>query len=208
MTFIGNIWISEGVEYQTLSNTKRGTDLGMLVVLFFSPLHPLHKYTHRAHLIIYFMATYNILVVSNYFQFEIFWKHNINRTSPKPNHPLHYLKLVVTGIVVLFQDRMRVGFMTYDSKINFYNIKGNLSQPQQLTVGDVDDMFVPLVDGLLCSLEESETVIDSLLEQIPIMFGETRETETILAPVIQAGKEAFKVSNDLLPLLFYEPPSP
>ena len=117
---------------------------------------------------------------------------------------MHYLKLVLTGIVVLFQDRMRVGFMTYDSKINFYNIKGNLSQPQQLTVGDVDDMFVPLVDGLLCSLEESETVIDSLLEQIPIMFGETRETETILAPVIQAGKEAFKVSNDLLPLLFYE----
>ena len=121
---------------------------------------------------------------------------------------MHYLKLVLTGNVVLFQDRMRVGFMTYDSKINFYNIKGNLSQPQQLTVGDVDDMFVPLVDGLLCSLEESETVIDSLLEQIPIMFGETRETETILAPVIQAGKEAFKVSNDLLPLLFYEPPSP
>ena len=88
---------------------------------------------------------------------------------------------------------MRVGFMTYDHKINFYNIKGNLSQPQQMTVGDVDDMFVPLVDGLMCSLEESESVIDSLLEQIPIMFGETRETETILAPVIQAGKEAFKV---------------
>jgi protein transport protein SEC24 len=45
----------------------------------------------------------------------------------------------------------------------------------------------------MCSLAESESVIDSLLEQIPIMFGETRETETILAPVIQAGKEAFKV---------------
>jgi hypothetical protein len=26
------------------------------------------------------------------------------------------------------------------------------------------------------------------------MFAETRETETILAPVIQAGKEAFKVT--------------
>lgn len=90
---------------------------------------------------------------------------------------------------------MRVGFMTYDHKINFYNIKGTLSQPQQLTVGDVDDMFVPLVDGFMCSIEESESVIDSLLEQIPIMFAETRETETILAPVIQAGKEAFKVSQ-------------
>lgn len=93
------------------------------------------------------------------------------------------------------KDRMRVGFMTYDNKINFYNIKGTLSQPQQLTVGDVDDMFVPLVDGLMCSVDESEAVIDSLLEQIPILFGETRETETVLAPVIQAGKEAFKAAN-------------
>ena len=37
---------------------------------------------------------------------------------------------------------------------------------------------------------------DSLMEQIPAMFGDTRETETILGPVIQAGKEAFKVRNN------------
>ncbi len=85
--------------------------------------------------------------------------------------------------------------MTYDSKINFYNIKGALTQPQQMTVGDVSDMFVPLVDGFMCSVEESEAVIDSLMEQIPTMFAETRETETILGPVIQAGKEAFKAAN-------------
>ena len=107
-----------------------------------------------------------------------------------------------------------------------------------MTVGDVGDMFVPLVDGFMCNVEESEAVIDryfiffvksqknygfeiffheiastsrwskitpilklifvlslySLMEQIPLMFGETRETETVLGPVIQAGKEAFKVS--------------
>ena len=85
--------------------------------------------------------------------------------------------------------------MTYDSKINFYNINGaKLSQPQQMTVGDVHDMFVPLADGLFTSLDESEAVIDSLMEQIPQMFADTRETETVLGPVIQAGKEAFKVT--------------
>ena len=86
--------------------------------------------------------------------------------------------------------------MTYDSKINFYNINGaKLSQPQQMTVGDVHDMFVPLADGLFTSLDESEAVIDSLMEQIPQMFADTRETETVLGPVIQAGKEAFKVKS-------------
>merc|ERR1719385_432757 len=90
---------------------------------------------------------------------------------------------------------MRVGFMTYDSKINFYNCNSKLAQPQQMTVGDVGDMFVPLSEGFFVSPEDSEAVIDSLMETIPSMFGETRETETILGPVIQAGKEAFKAAN-------------
>merc|ERR1719336_2934630 len=90
---------------------------------------------------------------------------------------------------------MKVGFMTYDSKINFYNCNAALAQPQQMAVGDVDDMFVPLAEGLMVDVNQSEAVIDSLLEQIPAMFAETRETETILGPVIQAGKEAFKAAN-------------
>ena len=71
-----------------------------------------------------------------------------------------------------------------------------------MTVGDVGDMFVPLSEGFFVSPEDSEAVIDSLMETIPQMFGETKETETILGPVIQAGKEAFKVraflSNPIL----------
>merc|ERR1712088_238850 len=85
--------------------------------------------------------------------------------------------------------------MTYDSKINFYNCNAALAQPRQMTVGDVDDMFVPLAEGLMVDVNQSEAVIDSLMEQIPAMFGDTRETETILGPVIQAGKEAFKAAE-------------
>lgn len=93
------------------------------------------------------------------------------------------------------KSNMKVGFMTYDSKINFYNCNSALAQPQQMTVGDVEDMFVPLAQGLMVDITQSEAVIDSLLDQIPRMFSETRETETILGPVIQAGKEAFKAAN-------------
>lgn len=72
-------------------------------------------------------------------------------------------------------------------------LKGNLAAPQMLVVGDVQDMFMPLLDGFLCTPEESETVIDALMEQIPAMFAETRETETVLLPAILAGMEALKV---------------
>lgn len=36
-------------------------------------------------------------------------------------------------------------------------------------------------------------VFHSLLDQIPEMFADTNESETIFAPVIQAGMEALKV---------------
>lgn len=68
-----------------------------------------------------------------------------------------------------------------------------MAAPQMLVVGDVHEMFMPLLDGFLCTPEESGPVIDALMQQIPAMFADTRETETILLPAIQAGMEALKV---------------
>lgn len=99
--------------------------------------------------------------------------------------------------------KMRVGFITYDKSVHFYNIKSNLAQPQQLVVGDIHEMFMPLLDGFLADPEESEAVIDQLMEQIPKMYGETRETETILMPAIQAGLEALKASECAGKLLIF-----
>merc|ERR1719435_551679 len=93
------------------------------------------------------------------------------------------------------KSNMKVGFMTYDKSIHFYNLSPRLAQPQQLAVGDVDDMFVPMAEGLMVDVAEAEANIDSLMEQLPSLFSETRETETILAPVVQAGKEAFRAAG-------------
>lgn len=88
------------------------------------------------------------------------------------------------------ESEIRVGFLTYAKEIHFYNVKNSLAQPQMLVVSDTEDVFMPLMDGFLVKLSESEAVIDSLLAQIPQMFAESRETETILGPVVQAGLEA------------------
>ncbi|XP_044766723.1 protein transport protein Sec24C isoform X2 [Coccinella septempunctata] len=91
--------------------------------------------------------------------------------------------------------KMKVGFITYDSTVHFYNIKGTLAAPQMLVVGDTHEIFMPLLDGFLSRPEESEVIIDALMEQIPNMFGGTRQTETILLPAILAGVEALKASE-------------
>ncbi|NXQ63690.1 SC24C protein, partial [Anthoscopus minutus] len=93
------------------------------------------------------------------------------------------------------ESAIRVGFVTYNKVLHFYNVKSSLAQPQMMVVSDVGDMFVPLLDGFLVNVNESRTVIASLLDQIPEMFADTRETETVFAPVIQAGLEALKAAE-------------
>uniref|UniRef100_A0A0A9W2S1 Protein transport protein Sec24C n=1 Tax=Lygus hesperus TaxID=30085 RepID=A0A0A9W2S1_LYGHE len=90
---------------------------------------------------------------------------------------------------------LKVGFITYNSSVHFYNMNPNLGQPQMLVVGDVHEMFMPLLDGFLVDVEQSEGLIDMLMQQIPTMFADTKETETILAPAIQAGLEALKAAG-------------
>lgn len=118
-----------------------------------------------------------------------------------------------------------MGFVTYNKVLHFYNVKASLAQPQMLVVSDVSDMFVPLLDGFLVNVKESRLVIErwvsrrgggamtrthvhtlvlslslsSLLDQIPEMFAETRETETVFGPVVQAGLEALKVGRGTRP---------
>nr|CAB3265936.1 protein transport protein Sec24C [Phallusia mammillata] len=90
------------------------------------------------------------------------------------------------------QSSVKVGFFTYSNVLHFYNLNSSLAQPQMMVVSDVNDVFVPLQDGFLVNLHESRHVINSLLDQIPDMFRDTRETELVFAPVIQAAVQALK----------------
>ncbi|KAG7243338.1 hypothetical protein INR49_011794 [Caranx melampygus] len=90
---------------------------------------------------------------------------------------------------------VKVGFVTYNKILHFYNVKSALAQPQMMVVSDTADMFVPLLDGFLVNYHDSKAVIYNLLDQIPDMFADTNESETVFAPVIQAGVEAFKAAE-------------
>ncbi|XP_041614803.1 protein transport protein Sec24B isoform X2 [Vulpes lagopus] len=88
--------------------------------------------------------------------------------------------------------RTRIGFMTFDSTIHFYNLQEGLSQPQMLIVSDIDDVFLPTPDSLLVNLYESKELIKDLLTALPNMFTNTRETHSALGPALQA---AFKLMS-------------
>ncbi|XP_051715740.1 protein transport protein Sec24B isoform X2 [Ctenopharyngodon idella] len=83
--------------------------------------------------------------------------------------------------------RTRIGFVTFDSTVHFYNLQEGLSQPQMLVVSDIDDVFIPTHDSLLVNLKESKELVKDLLNALPGMFTHTRETQSALGPALQAA---------------------
>ncbi|XP_068137632.1 protein transport protein Sec24B isoform X2 [Hyperolius riggenbachi] len=88
--------------------------------------------------------------------------------------------------------RTKIGFVTFDSTVHFYNLQEGISQPQMLIVSDVDEIFLPTPDGLLVNLHESMELIKDLLTALPSMFLNTRETHSALGPALQG---AFKLMS-------------
>ncbi|XP_067896527.1 protein transport protein Sec24B-like isoform X2 [Heterodontus francisci] len=88
--------------------------------------------------------------------------------------------------------RTRIGFITFDSTVHFFNLQEGLSQPQMLIVSDVEDIFLPTPDSLMVNLHESKELVKDLLKVLPRMFTSTRETHSALGPALQA---AFKLMS-------------
>lgn len=86
--------------------------------------------------------------------------------------------------------RTKVGFITFDTTIHFYNLQEGLSQPQMLIVSDIDDIFLPTPDSLLVNLNESKELVQDLLKSLPNLFEKTMETQSALGSALQA---AFKL---------------
>lgn len=86
--------------------------------------------------------------------------------------------------------RTKVGFITFDSTIHFYNLQEGLSQPQMLIVSDIEDIFLPTPDSLLVNLNESKELVQDLLKSLPSLFEKTMETQSALGSALQA---AFKL---------------
>ncbi|KAI8801010.1 Sec23/Sec24 trunk domain-containing protein [Cladochytrium replicatum] len=86
----------------------------------------------------------------------------------------------------------KIGFITFDSTVHFYNLKASLEQPQMLVIGDTNDVFVPIHEGFLVDPIESKPAIDSLLDMLPKMFENTTSNQPVLGAAVQAAYLALK----------------
>ncbi|KAF7731415.1 COPII coat Sec23p-Sfb3p heterodimer component [Apophysomyces ossiformis] len=84
----------------------------------------------------------------------------------------------------------RIGLITFDRGVHFYNLAPSLTQAQMLVVPDVNDMFLPLQDGFLVDPWESKDIIVELLDNLPNLFEETRKYESVFTSAVRGGLRA------------------
>ena len=86
--------------------------------------------------------------------------------------------------------RTKVGFISYDSSIHFYNMSSGLSEPQMLVVPDLQDTYLPIMPfDLLVGLSEGREMIESFLKKFPSLFQHTTQTQSVLGKALRAGQK-------------------
>ena len=89
--------------------------------------------------------------------------------------------------------RTKIGFITFDNAVHYYNLSSELSSPQMMVVADLKELFVPLPENLLVNLEESRKVVDAFLDSLPEMFAKNPVvSQSCLGPALKAGFTVMK----------------
>ncbi|XP_031488075.1 protein transport protein Sec24-like At4g32640 isoform X1 [Nymphaea colorata] len=98
--------------------------------------------------------------------------------------------------------RTMVGFATYDSTVQFYNLKRHLQQPLMLIVPDVQDVYTPLETDLIVQLSECRQHLEQLLDNIPTMFQNNKVPESAFGAAVKGAFLAMKSTGGKL-LVFH-----
>uniref|UniRef100_A0A182UHM5 Sec23/Sec24 trunk domain-containing protein n=1 Tax=Anopheles melas TaxID=34690 RepID=A0A182UHM5_9DIPT len=91
--------------------------------------------------------------------------------------------------------RTQVGFIAYNSAIHFYNISEEYNQPHEVTVLDVEDVFLPYPDNLLVNLKSCKELVKDLLKQLPKRFEHTHDTHSALGAALQVAYKLMSASG-------------
>jgi len=89
----------------------------------------------------------------------------------------------------------KIGIVTYDKEVQFYNLTAGLPTAQMMVMTDLEDPFVPLSEGLFVDPVESKSVITALLERIPTMFTLIKNPEPALLPTLNAALAALSATG-------------
>lgn len=84
--------------------------------------------------------------------------------------------------------RTKIGFITYDHQLHFYNLNPNLTQPQMMVVPEIDDVFLPCPSDLIVNLEDSIDLVEQLMQSLPGLHANKTSTGSCLGSAMEAAR--------------------
>ncbi|GAA5809090.1 hypothetical protein MFLAVUS_002493 [Mucor flavus] len=147
-----------------------------------------------------------------------------NDIEPKPLHHLFAIDVSInavrSGMLTIFCQTikqilakgafplgMKVGIVTYDSSVHFYNLQAGLEQATMMIVSDIDDVFVPISNGLFVDPMESRSLIEGLMDQLPILYRDTVIPNAAFSSAIQSALIAMKSTGGKVSIMHTSLPS-
>ncbi|KAI9314549.1 hypothetical protein BX666DRAFT_2052907 [Dichotomocladium elegans] len=101
-----------------------------------------------------------------------------------------------------FPPGTRIGIVTFDSAVHFYNLSATLEQAQMLVVPDVNDMFLPLSDdAIFVDPHASRSVIENLLSSLPSLFAGNRQPTSVFGSAVKAGMMSLQATGGKIHVL-------
>ncbi|KAG9326896.1 hypothetical protein KVV02_001420 [Mortierella alpina] len=85
------------------------------------------------------------------------------------------------------EGRTKVGIITVDSSIHFYNLNTTSGEPQMLVVSDLEEAYLPQPQDLLCNLSECRATLEALLNRMSDMFKDTQNVGNALGPALNSA---------------------
>ena len=81
----------------------------------------------------------------------------------------------------------KISIMTFDRACHFYDLSPELKSTKMMCVSDIDDIFVPMKAGFFADSNESQHIIESVLETISHVFDAQSCPEPALGAVTKAA---------------------
>ena len=92
--------------------------------------------------------------------------------------------------------RAQIGFITYDSRIHFYDLFDRHNGTFRIMVApDIEnienklDEFLPLPNGLMVTIGDCRTIVEILLNELPKIYQHNQETDSALGTALLVAEK-------------------
>ncbi|KAI7813287.1 putative protein transport protein Sec24C [Triplophysa rosa] len=134
---------------------------------------------------------------------------DVSASAMRTGHLEHICQQICSRLQILQgtegadQSDLRVGLMTYDSRIHLYNLSPTLSRPHMMIITDCEEMELPVMEGLLVPLKDCRHIVERVLQEIAFFKPKSDERCGSQDLPVSAAVKIFQASESPGKLLIF-----